>query len=120
MFEELLHSYEDWGYMAPSDFASWGGRYCDAGGACWVLLEGVTNDSQIMFGEGMPTVIAIVENTTAWTSTLQVKAWEAEDTPEAVWEIVEFCSDNMASEEMDDEEYAEQMEDMLNTLREEF
>lgn len=119
MFEELLHSYEDWGYMDPSDFDFWGQLAVREGGECWTLLEGVTNDCQILFGEGVPTAIAIVENTTAWTSTLQVRGWEAEDTPTAVWEIVEFCSDNMASEEMDDEEYADQMAGMLNALREE-
>lgn len=121
MFEELIDMYSDWGYMDPSEYDNWASAYGDTNnGQAWVLLEGATNDNQVLFGEGLPTVIAIVEVTTTWTSTLQVKAWEYDKTPQLVWDIIDFCSDNMESEDMDAEEYTDTIWQMLQELRENY
>lgn len=113
MFDELTQWYSTWGYMDPQDFTEWTNKYVDAGGEVWTIAEGTLIDTIALFGYGddFPTVIAVPEATTTWTSTYKVHAWRHSDEPDVVLAILDCCEDGL-----DDDEYYERVNELVDEM----
>lgn len=97
---DVASIYANPGYMDPQDFEELAQAYGRS--RRWVICEGTLLDSQVLFDTDMtgmpinerPTVIVRPITVNTWTSTYQARAWEYADTPQQVWNLIDFVENN--------------------------
>lgn len=87
--------YTEPGYMESVDYNQLASDYMEAGGTYWIAWYGTLLDPGVMFSENLdlPTVIARPVAINEWQSTMQVRAWNRDDTPDIANDFIDYIAE---------------------------